>query len=125
MRAEILPDHDTTTLFLRWEIIPEAGELKRLESLGGPLVMVIPANDYVDVSGAYHETFDVEVPIYPHRGRRNFGQAKFTAHESRRAFLEALQGGVVSDVANFVWDAEPGSVPIEGHRIRIEAGAEA
>ena len=118
MRAEVIPDEDTTTLYLRWEIIPEMGELARLEKLGGPLVLSIPSTHYVDVGGTYHEAHDVEVPIYPHRGRRNFGQAKFTDHESRRAFLEALQGMVTGEVANFVWDAEPVSVDIEGHVIR-------
>lgn len=123
MRCEVIPSEDTTTLYLRWEITPEGKEGALLLELGGPLVLVIPATNYVDVGGKFHETADVEVAIYPHPGRVNRAQAKFTDYESRRAFLEALVDGVTGDVANFIFDAEPGSVGVEGHHIRFQRSA--
>ncbi len=119
MRAEVIPSSDTTTLYLRWEVIPEGGELDQMRELGGPVTLELEATDYVDVGGKYHETAAVEVPIFPFDGPRNFGQAKFTDHESRRSFMERLQGAVVGDVANFVADTEPGSLDVEGHVIRV------
>jgi hypothetical protein len=118
MRAETFPSEDTTTLYVRWEIVPEGGERARLRALGGTVYLVIEVNDYVDLDGKEHATAEVEVLIYPHPGPRNYGQAKFTRHESRRAFVELLQEGVTVDVANFVAEAAPGSVPVEGHVIR-------
>jgi hypothetical protein len=117
MRAEVTLQDDTTTLYLRWEIVFEGREVARLKTLGGPLVLKLPATNYVDDAGKQHPTIDVEVPIYPHPGRRNQGQAKFTDFESRRSFLERLQGAVVADAADFVASAAPGSVPIEGRTI--------
>ena len=117
MRAEILFQDDTTYRFLRWEIVFEGREVPRLRALGGPLVLKIGARDYVDNAGKYFEAVEVEVPIYPHAGPQNFGQAKFTDFESRRAFAEQLQQGVTVDAATFVVEAAPGSVPLEGHAI--------
>ena len=123
MYCEVIESEDTTTLYLRWEIKLEMGELKRLKALGGPLVLAIDAENYVDVSGAFHESAEVEVPIYPHPGRRNLGQAKFTDYESRRHFWETLQEAIITDVVDFVFDAAPGSVDVEGHVIRVGSPA--
>lgn len=119
MRCEVVDSEDTTTLYLRYELVFEGKERERCKQLGGPLWLVIHARDYVDVSGTYHEEMDVEIPIYPHSGQRNRGQVKFTDYESRRAFWEQLQGAVCDEVTNFIYDAEPGSVDAEGHFIRM------
>ena len=115
MRAETLLQEDTTTRYLRWEIVFEGREVERLRALGGPLLLRIGARDYVDEAGKYYERLEVEVPVFPHAGRRNFGQAKFTDFESRRAFTEHLQQGITVDAATFAVVARPGSVPLEGH----------
>lgn len=119
MWAEVIPDEDTTTLYLRWEIQPEGKEPKLLKALGGPLILAIAARNYVDPAGKSYDDAWVEVPIYPHAGHVNRGQAKFTEVDSRRAFWEALIQAVNDEVATFVWEAEPGSVDIEGHTIRV------
>ena len=123
MYCEVKESEDTTTLYLRWEIHFEGREVVRLEKLGGPVWLVIEAENYVDVGGKFHERAEVEVPIFPHPGRRNLGQAKFTEYESRRAFWEALQDAVIGDVVDFVYDAKPGSVDVEGHFIKVAAPA--
>jgi hypothetical protein len=117
MRADVQMSEDTTTLYLRWEVVPEGGEVERLERLGGPLRLCIEATSYVDEGGTFHERIEVDVPIWPHKGRRNFGQAKFRDYESRRNFLQNLQDGVTDDVASFVWDGDLEAVPLEGHVI--------
>ena len=121
MRAEVTPSEDTTMLYLRWEIIPEGPESKQLARMTGPLSLRLPATNYVDLSGTHHERIDVDVPIFPHNGKRNFGQAKFTDFESRRSFWERLQKAVTDDVANFVYDVEPETMSVEG--VVIEASA--
>ena len=92
-----------------------------LENLGGPLVFALDATNYVDLSGKFHERIEVEVPIYPHPGRRNFGQGKFTDYESRRSFMERIQGGVIDEVTLFTYEAKPGSVDAEGHVLRLDS----
>lgn len=119
MRIEVIPHEDTTTLFLRWEIGTEFGEEDKLKALGGPLSLSIEATNYVDEAGKFHERTDVEVFLWPHPGRRNRGQAKFTDYESRRSFWDRLVDGVLDSAANFIGEAEPGSVDVEGHVIRI------
>lgn len=123
MRCEVVDSEDATTLYLRYEIIFEGKEVELLKALGGPLWLVIKACDYVDVAGTYSEEADVEVPIWPHPGQRNRAQVKFTDYESRRAFWERLQGSVVDEVTNFLYDAAPGSVELEGHFIRLSAAS--
>ncbi len=123
MRCEVVDSEDTTTLYLRYEIIFEGKEVELLKALGGPLWLVIKARDYVDAAGTYSEEADVETPIWPHAGQRNRAQVKFTDYESRRAFWERLQGSVVDEVTNFVYDAAPGSVEAEGHFIRLTAAS--
>jgi hypothetical protein len=118
MRAEVTAGEDSTTLYLRWEIVPELGEIPRLKALGGPLVLRVPARHFVDLDGSRHETFDVEIPIWPHAGDRNRGQAKFTDYEARRAFWERLEGAVVGPVTRAVFETPPGSVPVEGLVVR-------
>ena len=117
MWADVIADEDTTTLYLRWEILPEGKELERLRALGGPLTLRIAAQQTIDTAGKFHEHAWVEVPIYPHAGRINRGQAKFTDVDARRAFWEQLVRAVNDDVATFVWEAEPNSVDVEGHVI--------
>lgn len=123
MYCEVTESEDTTTLFLRWEIHIEGHELKRLKALGGPLALAIDATNYVDVAGKFHEAVEVEIPIYPHPGRRNLGQAKFTDYDSRRHFWETLQDAIITDVVDFVYDAEAGSVDVEGHVVRVGSPA--
>ena len=125
MWADVIPDEDSTTLYLRWEIQPEGKEAKLLTALGGPLTLEVAAQAYIDPAGKFHEHAWVEVPIYPHAGRINRGQAKFTDVDARRAFWEALIGAVNDEVATFVWETEPGSVDVEGHVIRIGSVPEA
>lgn len=117
MRAEVVLSEDTTYRFLRWEIVFEGREVARLRALGGPLMLKIGARNYVDNAGKYFESTEVEVPVYPHAGTQNFGQAKFTDYESRRLFVEHLQQGVTVDAATFVAEAAPGSVSLDGHVI--------
>ena len=118
MRCAVTPSEDTTTLMLRWEISAEGTEQARLLELGGPLMLELDATNYVDVGGKFHEATTVEILIHPYAGPRNFGQAKFTDFESRRAFWEALQDSVTGVVANFIYDAAPGSVDVEGKVLR-------
>jgi hypothetical protein len=118
MFADVVLSEDTTTQYVRWEVQYTAGERARLERLGGPVTLVVEASHYVDVSGAYHEKADVEVLVYPHPGERNRGQAKFKDHEARRRFVENLQGATSGDVTDFLDEARPGSVPLDGHVIR-------
>jgi hypothetical protein len=114
MRAEVTLSEDTTCLQVRWEIVPEGAERRRLAALGGPLALRLEAREFVDRDGKHHERTTVEVPIWPHPGLRNFGQARFTDFEARRAFVEALQGCVTGAVAEFLADARPGSLTAEG-----------
>ena len=123
MRVEVQLDEDTTLLYVRWEVIPEGGESKRLEQLTGPLVLALHAENYVDTAGKSHDAAEVEIAIYPHAGRRNFGQARFTRHESRRAFVEHLQDAVIDEVATFVHEGDVEHVPLDGHVIRVGASA--
>jgi hypothetical protein len=117
MRADVTLHEDTTTRYLRWEIVFEGSEPARLRTLGGPLTLRIAATDYVDNAGKHYDRTVVEVPIHPHPGRRNQAQAKFTTYEARRAFLEALQRMVTADAADFVAEAAPGSVSYEGRAL--------
>ena len=107
MRAEVVLTEDTTYRFVRWEIVFEGREVQRLRALGGPLVLKVGARDYVDNAGKYFERAEVEVPIYPHAGRQNFGQAKFTAFESRRTFVERFDQSKVQDLYHIEIEAEP------------------
>lgn len=122
MRAEVVASEDTTTLYLRWEIVFEPGDRERLERLPGPVSLRIPARHYVDVDGQAHEALAVEVPVFPHNGSRNRGQARFTDHEARRAFWEALERAVVSDVTPWLYEVDPATVPYEGHVFEVGAG---
>lgn len=117
MRVEVTLQDDTTTQYLRWEIVFEGQEVARCRALGGPLLLQLPATDYVDDAGKHYERTELEVPIYPHAGRRNQMQAKFTSFEARRAFLELLHQAVTVDAATFVAEARPGSVPLEGRTL--------
>lgn len=117
MRAEVSLQDDTTTHYLRWEVVFEGREVPLLKALGGPLLLRIAATDYVDNAGKHYERTVVEVPIYPHAGRRNQAQAKFTSFEARRSFLEALQRMVTAEAADLVATAAPGSISYEGHAL--------
>jgi len=123
MRADVVLSEDTTNLFVRWEIVPEAGEADRLERLDGPLALEIETSDYVDEGGKHHERAVVEVPIHPHPGRRSRGQARFRDHEARRRFVENLQGGVSRDAALWLW--ADGSGAGDGKVIRVAEWASA
>ncbi len=118
MYADVALSEDTTTEYVRWEIVFSPADVRRLEALGGALTLLVEASHHVDVAGAYHEKADVEVAIYPHPGRRNRGQAKFKDFEARRRFVENLQSALTTDVTDFVQEAAPGSVPVDGHVIR-------
>ena len=118
MYADVDIKNDATTLYVRWQIGPEGGEAERLQRLGGPLVLVIQTRQYVDEGGKLHDRIDVEVPIYPHAGRVNRGQAKFLDHEARRRFVENLVDGVTVDAATWLDENDPADVPLEGHQIK-------
>jgi hypothetical protein len=117
MYANVDLRNDATTLYVRWEIGPEGGEGQRLARLGGPLVLRIQTRQYVDEAGKLHERIDLEVPVFPHAGRVNRGQAKFLDHEARRRFVENLVDGVTVDAATWLDETDPASVPVEGHAI--------
>src|SRR5437867_2481349 len=104
MRAEVFPSNDTTSLFLRWEVIPEGGEKLRLNELGGPLTLEIETSSYIDLSGVRHETGVVKIPIWPYPGTRNRGQARFYDVDARRRFWVNLQDAVGKAVVDFVFD---------------------
>lgn len=120
MRAEIHFSEDTTTLYLRYEVIPEGREAKLLTAMTGPLVLAISCERYMDASGKFHAEAEVEVPIHPHAGTRNFGQARFSDSEARRVFAERLQAAVMEEVAGFIHEHAGADLPIEGHTIRVE-----
>lgn len=123
MWADVEVSEDPTTLYVRWDIHFEGGEPERLERLGGPLSLQIEASSYVDEAGKFHEHTEVAVPLFPHAGRLNRGQAKFRDHEARRRFVENLMDGVNHTAADFLWDHDPAEVPVEGHAIRISEKA--
>ena len=114
MRADVTLNEDTTTLFVRWEVVVELGEAERLARLAGSLTLRVAASSYVDDGGKFHERIDVDVPIHPHAGRRNRGQAKFRDPEARRRFVENLQDGLTGDVAAFLWADAPPATAGEG-----------
>ena len=120
MRVDVIPDEDTTKLYLRWEIVPEGPEPRMLERLGGPLWLDLEATNYVDLAGKFHDRTVVEVPIWPHPGRRNRGQAKFTDVDSRRSFWERLQGEGLAQIIEFLYESDLEAVDVEGHRIRLD-----
>ena len=117
MRADVTLSEDTTTLHVRWEVVIEAGEAERLSRMQGSLALRVEASSYVDDGGKYHEHAEIDVPVFPHAGRHNRGQAKFRDHEARRRFVENLQEGVTVDVAGFLWDGDPEAVGPEGEVI--------
>lgn len=120
MRVEVIPGEDTTTLYLRWEIVAEGPEPRLLEEMTGPLWLDLEATNYVDLAGKFHERAVVEIPIYPHPGRRNRGQAKFTDVDSRRSFWERLQGAGLSQVIDFIYEGDRAGMDVEGHRVRLD-----
>ena len=74
MRADVILSEDTTTLYVRWEVVVESGEADRLARLRGPLTLRLASSAYVDDGGRFHEHVDVDVLIHPHAGRRNRGR---------------------------------------------------
>jgi hypothetical protein len=120
MRAEVIPSHDTTSLYLRWEIVFEGKERDLLKRLGGPLWLEIGTSCYLDpVSGKRFDTMAVRVPIWPHPGERNIGQGRWWDVDSRRRFWVNLQEAVGSRVVDFVHAARLGHVPKEGVTISV------
>jgi hypothetical protein len=119
MRVETTPTHDVNSLFLRWEVIPEGKEKALLQALGGPLSVEFEVSCYIDLGGNRHETFALKVPIWPHPGDRNLGQARFWDVDSRRRFWVNLQGAIGTTVVDFVWDTPPGSVAKEGVVLKV------
>jgi hypothetical protein len=119
MRAEVMPTSDFHTLYLRWEVIPEGKERPMLEALGGPLVLELETSCFIDLGGTRHDAAKVKVPIWPHPGTRNLGQARFFDVDSRRRFWVNLLGAVGREVVDFLFEAKPGSVPKEGATIFV------
>ena len=119
MHADVFPSHDTSYLFLRWEIVPETGEKIRMNSLGGPISLEIDVSCYIDTAGNRFETHQVKVPIWPYPGPKNIGQARFYDVDARRRFWVNLQDAVGKAVVDFVFEAAPGSVAKDGVTIRV------
>jgi hypothetical protein len=120
MRADVVPSHDTTSLYLRWEIVYEGKERALLERLGGPLWLEVETSCYLDpVSGKRLDAHKVKIPIWPHPGERNLGQGRWWDVDSRRRFWVNLLEATVTRVVDFVYDALPGSVPKEGVTISV------
>ena len=122
MHAEVFPSHDTTSLYLRWEIVPEPGEKIRLNSLGGPVTLEIETSCFIDTAGVRHETAKIKVPIWPYPGKQNRGQARFHDVDARRRFWVNLLDSVGKAVVDFLFDdatSKPGSVGKDGVTIRV------
>lgn len=120
MRAEVIPSHDTTSLYLRWEILYEGKERLLLHQLGGPLWLEIGTSSYIDpVSGKRQETAVVRIPIWPHPGERNIGQGRWWDVDARRRFWVTLQEAVGTRVVDFVYERKLGSVPKEGVTVSL------
>ena len=122
MHADVTPTQDFHNFYLRWDVVPEAGERVRLEALGGPLALEIETSCYVDLAGNRHDTARVKVPIWPHPGERNRGQARFWDGDARRRFWVNLAEAVGTRVVDFLWETPPGSVPPEGVTIAVPEG---
>jgi hypothetical protein len=125
MRAEVTPTHDARNFYLRWEVFPEGRERAMLEALGGPLVLEIETSCYFDLSGNRHEKAKVKVPVWPHAGPRNLGQARFWDSDARRRFWTNLQSAVGTTVVDFLHEAKPGSVGKEGVTLSVPEAASA
>ncbi len=119
MRVEVTPTHDVNSFFLRWEVVPEGKERSRLANLGGPLAVEVEVSCFIDLGGARHETGKIKVPIWPHAGPRNLGQARFWDVDSRRRFWVNLQEAIGTKVVDWLWEAKPGSVPKEGQVLTV------
>jgi hypothetical protein len=122
MRVELTPTHDVHNFYLRYEVIPEGRERAMLEALGGPLRLEVEVSCFVDLSGNRVETAVVKVPIWPHPGERNLGQARFYDTDARRRFMVNLQSAVGSQVVDVLWTTVPGGVPKEGVTLRVPEG---
>jgi hypothetical protein len=120
MRVEVIPSHDTTSLYLRWEVLYEGKEPLLLHQLGGPLWLELATSAYIDpVSGKRLETALVRVPIWPHPGERNVGQGRWWDVDARRRFWVNLQDAIGTQVVDFVFERKLGSVPKEGATISV------
>jgi hypothetical protein len=119
MRADVSPSHDTTSFYLRWEIVPEGAEKTRLNALGGPVWLEFEVSCLVDTAGNRHETAKVKVPIWPYPGPKNLGQARFYDVDARRRFWMNLQEAVGTTAVDFAFEAKPGSVPKEGVTLTV------
>jgi hypothetical protein len=120
MRADVIPSHDTTSLYLRWEIVFEGRERERLATLGGPLWLEIETSNYLDpVSGKRFETTKVRIPVWPHPGERNLGQGRWWDVDSRRRFWVNLQDAIGTKVVDFVYEGDLRAVPKEGVTVSV------
>ena len=122
MRVDVMPTHEVHSFDLRWEVLLEGKEKALLAALGGPLVLEIGVSNYIDLSGVKHETSAIKVPIWPHAGKRNLGQSRFSDVDSRRRFWVNLQDAVGTTVVDWLHDARPGSVGKEGHVLSVAEG---
>lgn len=123
MRVDVTPTHDVHNLYLRWIVGYDGPEKARLERLGGPVALEIETSCYIDLAGARHETARVKIPIWPYAGPQNHGQARFWDVDSRRRFWVNLLDAVTKRVADFLWEAKPGSVGKDGVTISVPEGA--
>lgn len=119
MRVDVMPTHDVHSFFLRWEILFEGREKALLAALGGPLTLEIAVSNQVDLAGVHHATSTIKVAIWPHPGRRNLGQSRFSDVDSRRRFWVNLQDAVGTTVVDWLYEARPGSVGKDGHVLSV------
>jgi hypothetical protein len=122
MRVELTPTHDVHNFYVRYEIIPEGKERALLEGLGGPLSLEMEVSSWVDFGGNEFPETKVKIPIWPHAGPKNRGQARFHDVDARRRFMVNLQDAVGTKVVDYLWDAKPGSVGKEGVLLPVPEG---
>lgn len=122
MRVELTPTHDVHNFYVRYEIVPEGRERALLEGLGGPLALEVEVSCWVDTAGVRFDATKVKIPVWPHAGPRNRGQARFHDVDARRRFMVNLQDAVGTKVVEYLWEAKPGSVGKEGATILVPEG---
>ena len=119
MRVEGILTHDIHSFYLRWELILEGKERALCQALGGPLTLELQVSCLVDLSGNRHEQAAYPVKVWPYEGPKNIGQSRFYDTDSRRRFWINFQDAVGTTAVDWLYEAKPGSIPKEGHVIKV------